>query len=264
MCTHVSEIKLHFMLSLHGKSYGLNLQKIKWYIYYNICQCKSKITSIYFLKVLGLELNVYELYLFSIFFSFLTYRYWELNMYQELIWVFCKDCFISYKTIMRYVFSLSYLYSVITEVLSSLQFIGSHKNLHFKGINTHKQIWVLYFAKYKDSAHCVAFIHSYHWLTAIPNSRKPQFSYSSVQFSSIAQSCPTLCDPMNPSVSGLPIHHQLPEFTQTHVHRVGDGIQPSHPLPSPSPPAPNPSQHQSLFQGVNSSHKVAKVLEFQF
>jgi len=196
---------------------------------------------------------------FPFFFSFLTYRYWELNMYQELIWVFCKDCFISYKTTMRYVFSLSYLYSVITEVLSSLQFIGSHKNLHFKGINTHKQIWVLYFAKYKDSAHCVAFIHSYHWLTAIPNSRKPQFLYSSVQFSSIAQSCPTLCDPMNPSVSGLPIHHQLPEFTQTHVHRVGDGIQPSHPLPSPSPPAPNPSQHQSLFQWVNSSHKVAKT-----
>ena len=62
---------------------------------------------------------------------------------------------------------------------------------------------------------------------------------------------------------GLPVHHQLPEFTQTHVHRVGDAIQPSHPLPSPSPPAPNPSQHQSLFQWVNSSHEMAKVLEFQ-
>ena len=66
-----------------------------------------------------------------------------------------------------------------------------------------------------------------------------------VQFSSVAQSCPTLCDPMNCSTPGLPVHHQL---TQTHVHRVGDAIQPFHPLLSPSPPAPNPSQHQSLFQ----------------
>ena len=75
---------------------------------------------------------------------------------------------------------------------------------------------------------------------------------SSVQFSSVAQSCPTLCDPMNRSTPGLPVHHQLLELTQTHVHRVGDAIQPFHPLSSPSPPAPNPSQHQSLFQGVNS------------
>ena len=88
-------------------------------------------------------------------------------------------------------------------------------------------------------------------------------NYESVQFSSIAQSCPTLCDPLNPTTPCLPVHHQLPEFTQTHVHRVGDAIQPSHPLSSPSPPAPNPSQHQSLFQRVNSSHEVAKVLEFQ-
>ena len=72
-----------------------------------------------------------------------------------------------------------------------------------------------------------------------------------------------LCDPMNCSTPGLPVHHQLPEFTQTHVHRVSDAIQPSHPLSSPSPPSPIPSQHQSLFQWVNSSHQVAKVLEFQ-
>ena len=83
------------------------------------------------------------------------------------------------------------------------------------------------------------------------------------QFSSVAQLCPTLCDPMNRSTPGLPVHHQLPEFIQTHVHRVGDAIQPSHPLSSPSPPAPNPSQHQGLFQWVNSLHEVAKVLEFQ-
>ena len=70
----------------------------------------------------------------------------------------------------------------------------------------------------------------------------------SVQFSSVAQVCPTLCDPMNPSMPGLPVPHQLSEFTQTHVPRVGDAIQPSHPLSSPSPPALNPSQHQSLFQ----------------
>ena len=86
--------------------------------------------------------------------------------------------------------------------------------------------------------------------------------FSSVQFSSVAQSCLTLCDPMNCSTPGLPVHHKLLEFTQTHAHRVSDAIQRSHPLLSPSPAAPNPSQHQGLFR-VNSSHEVAKVLEFQ-
>ena len=85
------------------------------------------------------------------------------------------------------------------------------------------------------------------------------FALGSDQIRSVAQSCPTPCDPMNRSMPGLPVHHQLPEFTQTHIHRVSDAIQPSHPLSSPSPPAPNPSRHQSLFQWVNSSHKVAKV-----
>ena len=88
-------------------------------------------------------------------------------------------------------------------------------------------------------------------------------TFSSVQFSSVTQSCPTLCDPMNCSTPALPVHHQLPEFTQTHVHWVSDSIQPSHPMSSPFPPARNPSQHQSLFQWVNSSHEVAKVSEFQ-
>ena len=83
------------------------------------------------------------------------------------------------------------------------------------------------------------------------------------QIRSVAQSCLTLCDPMNHSTPGLPVHHQLPEFTQTHIRRASDAIQPSHPLSSPSPLAPNPSQHQSLFQWVNSLHEVAKVLEFQ-
>ena len=75
-----------------------------------------------------------------------------------------------------------------------------------------------------------------------------QGAISSVQFSSVAQSCPTLCDPMNCSTPGLPVHHQLPEFTQIHIPGVSDAIQSSHPLLSPSPPAPNPFQHQSLFQ----------------
>ena len=85
----------------------------------------------------------------------------------------------------------------------------------------------------------------------------------SVQFSSVAQSCLTLCDTMNHSTPGLPVHHQLPEFTQTHVHWVSDAIQPFHPLSSPSPPALNLSQHQGLFKWISSSHEVAKVLEFQ-
>ena len=83
------------------------------------------------------------------------------------------------------------------------------------------------------------------------------------QFSSVAQSCPTICHPMDCSMAGFPVHHQYSELAQTHVHRVTDAIQPSHPLSSPSPPAPNPSQHQSLFQWVSSSHQVAKVLELQ-
>ena len=83
------------------------------------------------------------------------------------------------------------------------------------------------------------------------------------QFSSVAQSWMTLCDPMNCSTPGLPVHHQLWELTQTHVHWVGDTIQPSHPLSSPSPPAFNLSQCQGLFQWVSSLHQVARVLEFQ-
>ena len=85
--------------------------------------------------------------------------------------------------------------------------------------------------------------------------------HTAYQFSSVQSSRSVVSDslwPMNCSMPGLPVHHQLPEFIQTHVHRVGDAIHPSHPLSSPSPPAPNPSQHQSLFQWVNSSHEVAK------
>ena len=96
------------------------------------------------------------------------------------------------------------------------------------------------------------------WITLPPSSPSRMH-----QFSSVAQSCLTLCDPMNCSTPGLPVCHKLPEFTQTHAHRAGDAIQPSHPLSSPSPPAPNPSQHQGLFQWVNSLHEMVKILEFQ-
>ena len=99
-------------------------------------------------------------------------------------------------------------------------------------------------------------------LECLEETASKRTSQLSVQFSSVAQSCPTLCDPMNHSTLGLPVHHKPLESTQTHVHWVGDAIQPSHPLASPSP-APNPSQHQGLFQWVISSHEVAKVLEFQ-
>ena len=85
----------------------------------------------------------------------------------------------------------------------------------------------------------------------------------SVQFSSVTQPCPTLCDPMDCSMTGLPVHHQLPEFTQIHVHWVSDAIQPFHPLSAPSLPAFNLSSHQGLFWWVSSSHQVAKILEFQ-
>ena len=83
------------------------------------------------------------------------------------------------------------------------------------------------------------------------------------QFSSATQSCLTLCNPMDCSTLGFPVHHQLPELTKTHIHQVGDAIQPSHPRSSPSPPTFNLSQHQGLFQWVNSFHQLAKVLEFQ-
>ena len=93
----------------------------------------------------------------------------------------------------------------------------------------------------------VLFMPSTHWM-----------KFTHLQFSSVAQLCLTLWDLMNCSMPGLPVHHHLLEFTQTHIHRVSDTIQPSHPLSSPSPPAPNPSQHQSLFQWVNSS-KLRRV-----
>ena len=115
----------------------------------------------------------------------------------------------------------------------------------------------------QTSISCTAGEFFNHWATWEAQKEVMANKFSSVQFSSVAQLCPTLCDPMNCSTPGLPVHHQLPEFTQTHVHRVGDAVQPSHPLSSPSPPAFNLSQHQGLFKWVSSSHHVAKVLELQ-
>ena len=95
--------------------------------------------------------------------------------------------------------------------------------------------------------YCNKFNKDFKTVSFTKSKYKSSISDESVQFSSVTQSCPTLCDPMNCSTPGLPVHYQLPEFTQTHVYQVSDAIQPSHPLSSPSPPAPNPSQHQSLF-----------------
>ena len=106
-------------------------------------------------------------------------------------------------------------------------------------------------------------IYAYAWISWFAEQPKLTHYKSIIQFSSVAQSRLTLCDPMDCSTPGFPVHHQLQEPTQTHVHRVGDAIPPSHPLSSPSPPAFNLSQHQGLFRWVSSSHEVANVLELQ-
>ena len=116
---------------------------------------------------------------------------------------------------------------------------------------------------YSNSRPLSWWCHSTISSSVVPFSSCLQSFPQSVQFSSVAQSCPTLCNPMNCSTPGFPVHNQLPEFTQTHVHRVGDAIQPSQSLLSPSPPSFNLSQHQGLLKSVSSSHQVAKVLEFQ-
>ena len=112
------------------------------------------------------------------------------------------------------------------------------------------------------------YLHLPHHPAHIPQVSKACLSLKTIicslsLLSSVAQSCLTLCNPMDCSTPGLPVHHQLLELTQTHVHRVGGAIQPSHPLSSPSPPAFNLSQNQGLFKWVSSSHQVAKILEFQ-
>ena len=132
-----------------------------------------------------------------------------------------------------------------------------------KSTHGHMYVHTFYIKNLYSSRHESFQLLSFAIIKKIYNKYVYAFLIDSVQLSSVAQSCPTLCDPMNRSMPVLLVHHQLPEFTQTHVHRVSNAIQPSHPLSSPSPLAPHPSQHQSLFQWVNSSHEVAEVLEFQ-
>ena len=123
----------------------------------------------------------------------------------------------------------------------------------------------VYVCMYVHTQHIYSFTYwwtqvvSISWLLSI----MLQWTQRGIQFSSVIQSCQTFCNPMNRSTPGLPVQHQLPEFTQTHVHRVSDAIQPSHPLSFPSLPALNLSQNQGLFKWVSSSYQVAKVLEFQ-
>ena len=166
---------------------------------------------------------------------------------------------------------------------SSVHGISPGKNT---GVGCHAFLWVIFPAQELNPGllHCQQILHhlSHRWshlsghssdiprqwpqLVAFLSLHFPPTStlvHQSVQLSSVAQSCPTLCNPMDCSTPGLPVHHQLPEFTQTHVHWVADAIQQFHPLSSPSPPAFNLSQHQGLCQWVSSSHQVAKVLELQ-
>ena len=124
-------------------------------------------------------------------------------------------------------------------------------------------VYIIYIIIYKDiyTMDIQIYVSLTQWTWIWANLGK-QWRIGKPQFSSVTQSCLTLCDPIDCSMPGLPVHHQFLEFTQTHVHQVNDVIQPSHPLSSPSPPAFNLSQHQGLFQWV-SSYQVAKALEFQ-
>ena len=183
-------------------------------------------------------------------------------------------------TLSYFRWSEQHLNFVWIERLKEEQTVGLHYDLKSQSISL-----FFFFSRSQriDVLHSTRGGNSYEWVAIsfseyLPHSgNKPTYPalqvdslhwaqgkiYIYIYIRSVTQSCPTLCDPMNHSTPGLPVHHQLLEFTQTHVHRVSDAIQPSLPLSSPSPPAPNPSQHQSLFQWVNSLHEVAKVLQFQ-
>ena len=185
----------------------------------------------------------------------------RLLIYNSLgLW--CCASLISFKTLQRYIYYSRDISLFICSVIL--------KHFHFPVVNTPPLLPALRLYHQQEDTFIECLLNAYlgtrgcGWVEihSILSTHSFQW-HPSVQFSSVARSCPTVCNPMNRSTPGLPVHHQLPEFTQTHVHWVGDAIQPSHPLSSPSPLAPNPSQHQSLFQWVNSLHEVAKVLEFQ-
>ena len=152
---------------------------------------------------------------------------------------------LSLKNTVGYPFPWLYAFADPTNSFST----GKYWETKFQEVSKSKTCICCALATIYIYLHCI-----YHVLT---------FYSVRIKFSSVAQSCPTLCNPMDCSTPGFPVHHQLPELTQTHVHRVGDAIQSSHPLLSPSPPAFNLSQHQGLFKWVCSSHQVAKVLGFQ-
>ena len=149
------------------------------------------------------------------------------------------------------------MHVLLHSVPPALQEATTDPHLHWRLLDTHREVWFSLLHSI-----CQQIWKTQQWpqdwkrSVFIPSQRNPISKnaqttaqlHSSQSVSSVTQSCPTLCDPMNCSTPGLPVHHQLLEFTQTHVHRVGDAIQPSHPLSSPFPPAPNPSQHWSLFQ----------------
>ena len=136
----------------------------------------------------------------------------------------------------------------------------STKSLQFWGFTFKSLIHVIFCVWYKIRSNFILFM----CISCFPTyDLQGYIKVNSVQFSSVPQSCLTLCDPMDCSTSGLPVYHQFLQLIQTYDHWVGDDIQPSHPLLSPSPPAFNLFQHKGLFQWVSSSHQVAKELEFQ-
>ena len=134
-------------------------------------------------------------------------------------------------------------------ILTAILLIPEHNvSFHLFALSSNSFLNVLQFSEHRSFTSLVRFIAKFFFFDATVLTYLSDNSFSSVQFSSVAQVCPTICDPMNCSMTGLPVHHQLLEFTQTHVHQVGDVIQTSYPLSSPSLPSPNPSQHQSVFQ----------------
>ena len=166
----------------------------------------------------------------------------ELNWYSCAFWPVCSPLSLPCVSLLSHS-SVSSLHSSLSLYLNS-QF--SSPSFHSPDPTTysHLSFWLIFTSK----------ALFYHVILGFQ---------CSVQFSSVTQSCPTLCDPRDCSTPGLPVHHQLPEFIQTHVHWDGDAILPSHPLSSPCPPTFKLSQYQGLFQWISSSHQVAKVLEFQ-
>ena len=176
--------------------------------------------------------------------------------FQQLLMVifkFCHSPFIFHRVhLYREISHINCLITLRYRVYATLQSVhGVTKSQ--SSLATKQWQQVVYRKVYEKGSKCL----TYSLLTVF------KLMSGILQFSSVAHSCLTLCNPMNRSTPGLLVYYQLPEFTQTHVHWVGDAIQSSQPLLSPSPPAANPSQHLGLFQWVNSSHEVAKVLDFQ-